>query len=66
MYGWSPWWMWLTGVFTLAAFAWLVMGVARGPGRPEDAPRRILDERFARGEVDRDEYGERFAALQRR
>ena len=52
-----PWWMWLTGVLMLAAFAWLVVGVARGPGRPEDTPRRILDERFARGEVDRDEYG---------
>ena len=66
MYGWSPWWMWLTGVFTLAAFAWVVMSVARGTGRPEDAPRRILDERFARGEIDRDAYGERLSALQRR
>ena len=66
MYGWSPWWMWLTGVLTLVALAWLVMGVARGTGRSEDTPRRILDERFARGDIDREEYGERLAALQRR
>ncbi|HLA66978.1 MAG TPA: SHOCT domain-containing protein [Acidimicrobiia bacterium] len=58
--------MWLTGVLTLVALAWLVMGVARGTGRSEDTPRRILDERFARGDIDRDEYGERLAALQRR
>ena len=68
MYGWSPWWMWLTGVLTLVALAWLVASVARGAGRPDDSAsaRRILDERLARGEVDRDEYGERLAALQRR
>ncbi len=66
MYGWSPGWMWLTGVLMLAVFAWLVVGAARGPSRFEDTPRRILDERFASGEIDRDEYGERLSALQRR
>lgn len=36
----------------------------RGPGDGGDTPRRILAERFARGEISGEEYRERLAQLQ--
>lgn len=38
-------------------------GVNLGTGSPHRTPREILDERFARGEIDHDEYEKRRKAL---
>lgn len=58
MWDWIPWWHWLVmaGVWTLgiAVIAWAI--TALFPGEPRRDPRRVLDERFARGELDTDEY----------
>lgn len=35
----------------------------RGPGRPRLDPKRILDKRFASGEIDEDEYQRRLQVL---
>lgn len=61
-FGWvfmAAWW-----ALFVAAIVWLVRGVSddrRGPG-PSSA-RRILDERFASGDLSRDEYEERRRVL---
>lgn len=63
------WWGWLLGFVAMAAFwgliiwgAWYFLtSIGRRPeppatrGEPAD-PKRILDERLARGEIDTDEY----------
>lgn len=71
MDGWSGW-MWFGGVFWLlflaalvALIVWLVTR-GTGGGRPsseDDRARRILDERFARGEIDEEEYRRRREVL---
>ncbi|MFI6875534.1 SHOCT domain-containing protein [Streptomyces sp. NPDC050400] len=69
----STWgYVWLTastvvfwGVIGLVAFA-AVRAVSRGPGRSRESvaqPERLLAERFARGELDDDEYRRRIAVL---
>lgn len=58
MFGWL-----LLTVLTLGLVVWLVVGHAR-PGHDESGmARRILAERYARGELDTDEYNRRLAAL---
>ena len=72
MYGWTGWGMWLIGPVVLILIVWLVVSLVNGTagsatGTPDSAgPRRLLDDRFARGEIDRDEYQERLATLERR
>ena len=46
----------------LATLLWR-HGSGRGPTDPGDSARRILGERFARGEINADEYRERLAQL---
>ena len=63
------WWGWLVGSTGLVAFwglvVWAVSFFATGGSRrPEEGPRpdeakRILDERFAQGELDAEEYRQR-------
>jgi putative membrane protein len=69
--GWA-WWqaglMWLAMIAFLALLIWAVYalvtgGITRRPGQTEQGgqrqfgdPRRILDERLARGEIDPEEY----------
>ncbi len=62
---WS-WWGWLLMTFSMIAFwglvIWAVVALFRRSDRerPEVAdPARILAERFARGEIDEDEYTRR-------
>ena len=57
-------------IVVLGAFAWIVRGNQRptpiGPGGQPPlrlTPRQILDDRFARGEIDADEYRSRREAL---
>lgn len=72
MNGWMYGWMWIWPLLVLAGLLLLIYGVVRlaqgSPSVPEGAPRgssarQILDERFARGEIDEDEYRRRRAQL---
>ncbi len=54
------WTLVIVGVVVLARFLW----TRSGGGEP--AARRILQERLARGEIDREEYQERLSTLQGR
>ena len=65
--GWhgSLWWivfpiLWLMIAALVAALLWRR---DRGPHDDNDSPRRILAERFARGEISADEYRDRLAQL---
>jgi putative membrane protein len=60
------WWivfplLWLLLLATVLVLFWRR---GRGPRNGGDAATRILGERFARGEIDADEYRERLAQLQ--
>ena len=69
MDGWGGGWMWLNAtvwLLVIAALAglvvWLVIRASRpteSTGAGTDSARRILAERFARGEIDADEYARR-------
>ncbi|HKA69894.1 MAG TPA: SHOCT domain-containing protein [Actinomycetes bacterium] len=69
MDGWHGGWMWLTGLVWLLVIVglvglvvWLVIRTNRPAdvsGTGTDSARRILAERFARGEIDADEYARR-------
>ena len=64
--GTGGWWMWLTMMVAMIAFwgvvLWALIAVVRGTGRTEPSgpdPERVLAERFARGEIDEEEYRRR-------
>jgi len=63
------WWMvlwWAFGLAVLVLFVWMVGRVAGGfPGRGDDTPEQILKRRYARGEIDREEYQRRLDDLRR-
>lgn len=64
MMGWM--WTWsLVGLVVLGALVWLVFRLTdpAGTGHGSPAARRILDERYARGEIDEEEYRRRRAGL---
>ncbi|MGD2051803.1 MAG: SHOCT domain-containing protein [Acidimicrobiia bacterium] len=68
-------WSWGIGLFSLLFLAlvvtlvvWVVWNASRSsapPQRPTTSALEILDARYARGEIDRDEYLERRADLER-
>lgn len=65
--GWGWHWLWMLGWWALiiGLIAWAVTRIApSGPQRGSDA-RAILDERYARGELDDDEYRRRRTELGR-
>lgn len=67
MWGWSGDWMWIWMLLFWAALVALAVGLFHrtDPGRRDDRDpaREILAKRYARGEIDTDEYEERLAAL---
>jgi putative membrane protein len=71
MDGWSGMWfgplfMILIPVLGIALIVWLVRAASRGGGSGPAAnltPQEILDERFAKGEIDAEDYGQRRNAL---
>jgi len=74
--GWGSGWGWLmlvmmmvTVAIVVVAVVWLLRVVPRGSQPPPptaDEAERILDQRFARGEIDSDEYTSRRDLLHRR
>jgi putative membrane protein len=68
MGGMGIFWMalvWLVFLGLVAGGVWLVVRAVRGPsGQPHGSALQVFEERFARGEIDRDEFEERRRALQ--
>ena len=66
--GWGFHWIWMV-VFWVAVIGLIVWAVARlaptGGDRSGDPARQLLDERYARGEIDHDEYRQRRNELSR-
>ncbi len=69
MMGSMGWWMvlwWAAGIVVLVLVVRLVAGGARGfPSRGDETPEQILKRRYARGEIERDEYQRRLEDLRR-
>ena len=65
---WGAGWMWGWGMLMMVAFVALIglaiWGIARSQRRPAEAsPHEILAERYARGEIEADEYQEKLTHL---
>ena len=63
------WWMvlwWLVGILVLVLLVRLVAGSTGGFSRRDDeTPEQILKRRYAKGEIDSEEYQRRLADLRR-
>ena len=63
------WWMvlwWLAGIAVLVLLVRLAAGAAWGfSPRGDETPEQILKRRYARGEIERDEYQRRLEDLRR-
>jgi len=64
--GWM-WLWWIGGLVALLLVVWVVARAAgtAGPARSEESPETVLKRRYARGEIDRDEYERRLNDLRR-
>ena len=58
---------WLLGLVVVILIVWAVVRAAGSPeiGRGEQSPEAILKRRYARGEVDREEYERRLTDLRK-
>jgi putative membrane protein len=57
---------WVFGVILFVATVWVIARVVSGTGgRADDSPEQILKRRYARGELDREEYQRRLEDLRR-
>jgi len=66
------WWMggmWIFWIVIIAACIYFVTRFAQGfgprEGSPNDTAEKLLKERYARGEISREEYEEKLADLRR-
>jgi putative membrane protein len=65
-FGAGLWWMPLVWLALLGVTVWLVIAITRPATRRSDSQAlTILEERFARGEIDRDEFESRRSELAR-
>lgn len=60
---------WVFMVAIVGLVVWLIVSTTRGPDRPDRSARArsaidVLDERYARGEIDREEYMQRRTDLE--
>jgi putative membrane protein len=64
--GWMGLW-WIIGLAALLAFIWVIARVAGSPASPRgvDPPETILKRRYARGEIDREEFERRLSDLRK-
>ncbi|MEX0797739.1 MAG: SHOCT domain-containing protein [Acidimicrobiia bacterium] len=68
-HGMGPWgWLMMVAFWAVVVFliVWAVRSTATPGRRGDDSPLRILDERLARGEIDREDYDERRKVLEGR
>jgi len=67
--GWWMWWMpfgWVLGLAVLMLLVWMIARAAGGlPGWAEAPPEQILKRRYAKGEIDREEYDRRLTDIRR-
>jgi putative membrane protein len=67
--GWMGWWMGFWMVFWLGVLILLIWIVARSAGgqawRMDETPEQILKRRYARGEIEREEYERRLSDLRK-
>lgn len=74
MHDWGAgWWLWVLMPVSMLVFwglvIWAVVALVRGSdqnagsARTGTGPERVLGERYARGEIDQDEYEQRLATL---
>ena len=67
--GYHWWWMsvWmLVPLLIVILVVWIVTRAASGPPQPsEETPEQILKRRYARGEIERDDYERRLSDLRR-
>ena len=63
------WWMalwWMSGLVALILLVWVVAKAAGGSaGRADESPEQILKRRYARGEIEREEYDRRLTDIRR-
>jgi putative membrane protein len=63
------WWMvlwWVVAIVVLVLVVRLVTGSLGGPGtRADESPEQILKRRYAKGEIEREEYQRRLEDLRR-
>jgi putative membrane protein len=63
------WWMalwWVVAIVVLVLVVRMVAGSLGGPGsRVDESPEQILKRRYAKGEIDREEYQRRLEDLRR-
>jgi putative membrane protein len=63
------WWMvlwWVVAIVVLVLVVRLVAGSLGGPGtRADETPEQILKRRYAKGEIEREEYQRRLEDLRR-
>ena len=70
MYGDHMGWMWLwwiLGLGLLAVVAWALVRAGSSSAMPpqEDSPETVLKRRYARGEIDREDYERRLSDLRK-
>jgi putative membrane protein len=68
--GMHPWWMGFGMVIWVALLVLLIWAITRvaaheQPGRTDDTPEQILKRRYARGEIDREQYEQRLSDLRK-
>ncbi len=61
--GWMGLW-WILGLAALVALVWVVVRISGAASR-ENSPEGILKSRYARGEIDREEYQRRLEDLRK-
>lgn len=55
--------MWLIWIALILVIVWVVSGTRSTGGSRERTPRELLDERYARGDIDEDDYKRRRTML---